>query len=304
MTRNETILLGKEYQKMLSKIEKKGYRLFLLALQKSASKVLPYFNIYGGYSTNINIDSLVDSEIIKDAYFRFYKAAISIALVDSTKIQIKAVQGRFSKVEAIDNINIGFRNAELIKHVSDIADKMALAENVVGVSDYTKKLIKDTITKGLADNKSEVQIARDISNVTKGRISKMRALRISRTETTSASSEATKILSDNIPFEQNKIWIPRLDGRERPEHGAMLGMKPIPKKELFIIGGEDLEYPGDSSHGASASNLVNCRCSVHYIPIEPKEEEVIFDTPQPKKTILSSLKLFLSQLLLADLFSF
>lgn len=35
---------------------------------------------------------------------------------------------------------------------------------------------------------------------------------------------------------------------------------PIPYDELFEVNGEFLMYPGDASHGASGSNLYNCRC--------------------------------------------
>lgn len=304
MTTKEYNELSKRYQKTLSKIEKKGYKLFYTALKQSTEKVMPYLDIYGYNSLLFSLNSLVDSDVIKDAYNRFYKAAISIALVDNTKTLIKSVEGSLTKSDVIDTLNIGFRNEEIIKQIADLAEEMSLAENVVNVTQYTKELIRDTINKGLRDNLTTEQIAKKIKGVTQGRISKMRALRIARTETTHASSKSAKILSDQIPFEQNKIWIPRLDGRERPEHGAMLGMKPIPKKDLFTVGGEKLEYPGDSLHGASASMTINCRCVAHYIPIDPKEEETIFDTPQPKKTIIGTLKSFLRGLLTAELFSF
>lgn len=35
---------------------------------------------------------------------------------------------------------------------------------------------------------------------------------------------------------------------------------PIPYRQMFIVNGETLMYPGDSMHGASGCNLYNCRC--------------------------------------------
>jgi hypothetical protein len=59
-------------------------------------------------------------------------------------------------------------------------------------------------------------------------------------------------------------WQTRLDGRERPHHHAMNGVK-IKFGELFItsIGGI-LAFPGDVDNGAGADDLVQCRCAAVY----------------------------------------
>lgn len=60
-----------------------------------------------------------------------------------------------------------------------------------------------------------------------------------------------------------KDWITILDGRERPWHAEAFGQS-VPVNQLFIVNGEQLTYPGDTSHGATASNICNCRCSAVY----------------------------------------
>ena len=282
MTNQEKILIGKAIQKELSKAEKKGYRLFFLALKDHTKKVVPYFNINGSQMTLFYLNELVEQEPISIAYKEHYEATIQRMLSVNLRIMIRMVEGKYKKDRITDQINIGFRSEEIIKQTAEEATKMGLASNVKNVTDYTRELIRKDIEQGLEKNLTKEQIARNITKVTEGTISKMRALRISRTETTHANSKSTEILSNAIPFEQVKIWIPRIDGRERPEHGAMLNKKPIIKKEPFIVGGERLMYPGDSSLGASASNIVNCRCSQHYIPIEPEYEEgqqPLYSTP-------------------------
>lgn len=59
-------------------------------------------------------------------------------------------------------------------------------------------------------------------------------------------------------------WQTRLDGRERPHHHQMNGVV-IRFGELFTtpIGGQ-LAFPGDVGHGASADDLVQCRCAGVY----------------------------------------
>jgi len=273
MTQQEKILIGKAIQKELSKAEKKGYRLFFLALKDHAKKVLPYFDLYGSQSTLFALDTLIDQEPISIAYKEHYEATIQRMLSVNLRIMIKMVEGKYKKDKVTDQINIGFRSEDIIAQTADEARKAGLGDKIVRITDYTRELIRKEIEQGLEKNLTKEKIARNITKVTQGTISKIRALRIARTETTHANSKSTEILSNAIPFEQVKIWIPRIDGRERPEHGAMLNKKPIPKNQPFIVGGESLMYPGDSSLGASAGNLVNCRCSQHYIPVEPDYEE-------------------------------
>lgn len=60
-----------------------------------------------------------------------------------------------------------------------------------------------------------------------------------------------------------KSWETIMDGKERDSHAAANGQV----QDLtspFVVDGELLMYPGDTSLGASAGNIINCRCSVQY----------------------------------------
>jgi len=58
-----------------------------------------------------------------------------------------------------------------------------------------------------------------------------------------------------------KEWLTQMDGRQRESHGDAVGqIKPI--DEPFIINGYEMMYPLDGSRGASAKEIVNCRCAV------------------------------------------
>lgn len=64
--------------------------------------------------------------------------------------------------------------------------------------------------------------------------------------------------------ESTKIWNTTLDGRERPSHRAMDGQE-VGIDEVFVSpSGAHLLYPGDTSQGAGAAEIINCRCSVSY----------------------------------------
>lgn len=60
-----------------------------------------------------------------------------------------------------------------------------------------------------------------------------------------------------------KEWLSALLPTTREAHAAAHGQT-VASDELFYVGGEYLKYPGDSSHGASAGNLINCYCQARY----------------------------------------
>lgn len=67
----------------------------------------------------------------------------------------------------------------------------------------------------------------------------------------------------NAPISYEKEWLSALLPTTRPAHAAAHGQKVAPN-ELFYVGGEYLKYPGDTSMGATAGNVVNCYCCVRY----------------------------------------
>jgi len=79
-------------------------------------------------------------------------------------------------------------------------------------------------------------------------------------------SEAMAIFGDTpagMVARRVKEWVTMGDDRVRPAHAAA-DSDQIDASEPFRVGGEELMFPGDTSLGATAANVVNCRCSVHY----------------------------------------
>ena len=79
-------------------------------------------------------------------------------------------------------------------------------------------------------------------------------------------SEAMAIFGDTpagVVARRVKEWITVGDDRVRPAHAAV-DSDQVDADQPFRVMGEELMYPGDTSLGASAANVVNCRCSVSY----------------------------------------
>lgn len=88
-----------------------------------------------------------------------------------------------------------------------------------------------------------------------------RARRIARTETLSAMNAATLEGWRQSQVVGGKEWICACDKRSRRWHKEANG-KQVSLEEPFLVGGEKLMHPGDSSLGASAKNVIQCRCTM------------------------------------------
>ncbi len=90
---------------------------------------------------------------------------------------------------------------------------------------------------------------------------------------TTKFEEAKSLIVVNAEFpsgliisDQNiaKSWVAILDGKTREWHREADGQT-VNLAESFIVKNEELLYPSDSSRGASAENIINCRCSAEII---------------------------------------
>ena len=60
-----------------------------------------------------------------------------------------------------------------------------------------------------------------------------------------------------------KRWCTELDNKVRPTHLKMEGVT-IPIDSLFTVGNSLMEAPHDMTHGASMSEISNCRCWLEF----------------------------------------
>lgn len=88
-----------------------------------------------------------------------------------------------------------------------------------------------------------------------------RARRIARTEMLSANGAATLEGYRQSRVVVGKEWMCSMDDDSRKWHKSADGQI-VPVDEPFIVGGEKLMHPGDSSMGASAKNVIHCRCTM------------------------------------------
>ena len=70
-------------------------------------------------------------------------------------------------------------------------------------------------------------------------------------------------IAKNLGIQVTKEWLTQRDGKVRDAHIAV-DKQEVGENENFSVAGYSMKYPGDSSNGAPASLICNCRCSIIY----------------------------------------
>jgi uncharacterized protein with gpF-like domain len=200
------------------------------------------FNNISKLTYEFLIYSNVTESQIKEMYKEIY-TTLGNPQYKRIKRSIKAEITFESIIQTWINSNLGYRIVSV---------HQTLIESIVAV-----------IAKGYEDNLSVADITRNLQN--KFGWYKAQALRIARTETTTATNYATVVAAQNSDFVLEKTWISVQDNRTRRppksvyDHLDMNGVK-VDLNQPFFTSGEEIMYPGDPS--AKAGNVINCRCKV------------------------------------------
>lgn len=129
------------------------------------------------------------------------------------------------------------------------------------IDTYIKQYAND-ITKQIIDITFERLSSEDKSIADDYYLSNDRAMFISECEANSILNyrQYSKAVKSG---KTKKKWIDAGDKRERKTH-LEVGGTTLPIGEPFSAGDSLLQFPKDTSLGASADEIVNCRCSIQY----------------------------------------
>lgn len=165
------------------------------------------------------------------------------------------------------------RRAEQVKGEtpSDIPELAAwnaetVALRVNRISRATRNSLRDLIRNALAQN---LGIADVIKLMQKAPIfTQTRATLIARTELYTAANAAThfSMRLEYDPAQLLKEWCCFGDESVRTSHNTPELQQRIPYAQPFVVDNFEMQFPGDTSFGAPAREITNCRCIVLYYP--------------------------------------
>lgn len=144
----------------------------------------------------------------------------------------------------------------VLEEFGDWSEEIIEAEVLETISEESTRFVRAAHEDGLSIDDLADAINEDLFE---GRLQDHVAERNARTATISSSNAGSHSAYEDADSVVAEEWLTAVDGREREAHGGVDGQI-VAVESLFLVGGEELRYPGDPQ--GSPENIINCRCTV------------------------------------------
>ena len=243
-TRKE-IALANQLDALQRRYERRYEKQVYTALKK---QLQPYLDAIKQAPANINQFDLITPAPLADVLESLYVTA-GVAYAEA---MYNAIQP--PKKATKEQLRAGWRDFMRRFAVTNLTGVL------IDINKTSKDIIERIVSNGLRDGKGIPDIARGIEQSVAG-IFTNRAKLIARTEMVKATNTAAMQSAATSDFMYEKKWVPATDNRTREDHLTMINKPYIPFEQPFIVGGYEMDRPGDGTT-APASQICNCRCKV------------------------------------------
>jgi len=205
-------------------------------------------------ATNANeLEKPLKTEILQEAYVDLY-----------TEVGDRFARNTYAGLKKMEYTETKQQPAWIERMVKYATIDASL--RIKAIEDTTRRQINKIIVLGLQEGLSIDQIRDRIVGVPgigplNGTLP-VRARRIARTEIISASNLGSLEGAYSTGLNFQKQWLSTPDERVRRDHEDANGQT-VDKGAFFIVGGDNLQVPGDPN--GSAGQVINCRCTQIYI---------------------------------------
>ncbi len=131
------------------------------------------------------------------------------------------------------------------------------------ITDTTLAQLQSTLEAGVQAGESIAQLSKRIDDLYLLQIIPNRSQTIAASEVAAANNYGSHEAAKASDLSLNKVWLATDDSHTRPDHREADGQT-VGVDEPFKVGGSQLMYPGDISLGASADEIIRCRCTQYY----------------------------------------
>jgi HK97 family phage portal protein len=245
----ETDLIWKDYVAMTEPMEKRLAKEVMDIFQKQEKYILNELDkrkSKNGIETKMGLADIVDITLPdewKDYYIKHLKPFI-LAFMQQAGDKVLSSLG-FS---ASFNLQVPKIQENLMKSLEKSASE---------VIQTTRKDIYDQLIEGIQNGESIPQLGSRMKTLFEETY-KNRSQTIARTETISATNYA-KLEAGGQAGMRVKVWVAAIDEKVRLTHAEANGQT-VSIDEPFIVGGEELMFPGDKN--GSPGEIINCRCTL------------------------------------------
>lgn len=143
-------------------------------------------------------------------------------------------------------------------------------QKISSILDTTRTDVRNALQAGVAAGEGIPKLVKRL--LVLGTFSRDRAEKISRTEVIAASNLGSQAAARSTGLKLDHAWLATRDSRTREAHAEADGQR-VALDKPFIVGGQKLMFPGDTSLGATGAMVIRCRCTeVYYTEGEPSDE--------------------------------
>lgn len=204
----------------------------------------------------------INANINNDDHFPVAALALLASTGNRTLREQAALFRAFKGARMLDFINNSVpERATLITRTNQDELNRAVANATQDIVDSDAPVTRQAIGAKAAQNFRESSLFRgrliaatEIQNAAEG----------SKRIEVQAFEDTIEPVSDRVTIEKFKEWHTRGDAEVRTAHRAA-DLQRRDFDEPFEVANESLNFPGDTSLGASAGNTINCRCSAIYL---------------------------------------
>jgi len=247
--------------------EKRDYYITFHRFQQSREKAFaPLFKKVlrqqqQSFIDAVNAGATYDMALINIPFAPMYeldkKLYIDAGCVYAGKVRLSIVQQQRQQRKGMQPIGFNERMVQLINQYFAVD----LLNTVNDITQTTKDNIQAVLMQSTINGWGFDEIVKRITN---DELNKMRARRIARTETVTAANQGAIFAAQATGLELNKEWLSAIDNRTREDHISVNGQT-VDLNDSFTVGGFAMKQPGDRTF-APAKEIVNCRCTVVFIP--------------------------------------
>jgi len=225
------LALANQLDALQRRYERRYEKQIYTALKK---QLQPYLDAIKQAPGNINQFDLISPAPLADVLENLYVTA-GVAYADA---MYSAIQPPSKATK--EQLRAGWR---------DFMRRFAvlnLSKLLLDINQTSKKIIERIVLIGLQEGIGVLEIAKTIEESV-NEIFTNRSKLIARTEMVKATNTAAMQSAQTSDFMYEKKWVPATDNRTREDHIVMLNKPYIPFDQPFIVGGYEMDRPGDSS---------------------------------------------------------
>jgi HK97 family phage portal protein len=190
-------------------------------------------------------------------------------IVKATTASIRTTIDAAVEMELSRMIGAGLVGVFDVKPMRALARLGAQEQRILNMAGKNWIDLRGQLAEGLSGGETTAELSARTSKFFDGM--RNNAASIARTEINPALNCATQdvaIAAVKAGADVVSIWrtmgdeLVRTPPRSAFDHARANGLTIVPGREIFVVSGEKMEYPGDSWNGASAANTINCRCGI------------------------------------------